>query len=202
MDIKDIKFKIKPYLNVRTLKSIGRRARFLLNAPLLVGIFLIICAGLGIVYMQHQREQDDLNSQIEITSAALQGQPQDINALEDERDQKTSELEDLVASFPGDAVDTEIMAAVLQIAVDNSINITQWEVGPATKRNIGTNSYLAYPFSITAEGELDNLLNVVETLESKPEVLMTLVFESATIKLPDEETPASASLDFAIYVHT
>ena len=196
----NIKLKVKSYLNRTNLKSLARRAHFLVNAPLIIGIFLIICAGFGVVYMQHEREHDDLSSQLAITSAALQNPAQDTAALEAERDQKTSELDELIQSFPGELVDTEIMAAILQTATaGDNITITRWEVGLPTERNVGDNAYLTYPFTVTAVSSLNGLLNFIESLESQPEVLTTLVFESATISSQGDEV--SASLSFCIYVH-
>ena len=199
MDVMDIKSKIKPYINRKTLKSLIGKAHFLVNAPLIIGVFLIICAGLGIVYLQHEREQDDLSAQLAITSAALQNPPQDIDALETELDQKTSELEELIQSFPSELVDTELIAAVLQTAIDTSdnITITEWEVGSPTRRNVGANAYLTFPFSIKAWGSLDELLNFIEQLESQTEVLTTLVFESAKFRSQGDES--SVDLSFYIY---
>lgn len=190
-------------LDLGTLKNLLGRLRFLANALLIVGIFLIICAGLGVVYLEQQREQDSLNSQIASTSVALQSPPYNITTLEEQRDQERADLEELIDSFSDELIGSNIAAVILQIAETNNVTITTpVTLNSATETKIGNHTYLVLRFNTTAQGSSDNLQNFIRSLESQSEELKTLVFESATIEpLAPTDDKYSASLGFCLYAH-
>lgn len=164
--------------------------------PILIGVTLIVLAGLGVLYFQQQREQTSLNDQ----AAQLQilvSNPMQIN--EDLQAEYDETLEILTA----EAHTEEVIQAVLDLAelYGFDVIIGSQEVRIATmetrEEKVRDSTYYFSVFQIQVTGDYYQVTDFIDELDFAPP-LDTLVIEDLHITL-GEGGVTTANLDFGVY---
>lgn len=176
------------------LKDLLARFRGL-AIPLLIGFFLIIYAGLGIVYLQQHREQNSLNAQIADLENTVSQKVQISEELQ-------AQYNEAKQSIPAELKEEDVILAVLRIAeargFDVSIESSDISITSALVRTekAGQSNYQVLPFHIAIEGDYDKVMDFISDMDSAL-TLKTLVVEKLSVT--KDECGAIASLEFGVY---
>ena len=177
------------------------RARFwALIMPILIGLFVIIYAAMGLIYFQQQREQSDLEALIDQRTATV-SQPVE---LSEEQQAKYEAAHQAIPTAPVDEDDIrkfreEVIEEVLDIAEEpeSNVEVTSFTYSDNLRtETIGETSYKVIPFQIKIEGDDNKVIAFISTLDSMPD-MKTFVLKDVDITIGAEKTVAE--LDFGIY---
>ena len=161
-----------------------------------LGICVIIYAGLGSVYIQQGPKQRDLEGQIMKTMAVVNKPLPSMEELQAKYDAVNEALSPL--EIP------EALAAIVAIAeksgIDVSPDIKKFQISPPGKpgkKKMGEGTYLVYSFNnIKAQGNFDAVMSFVSDLDKgstlKNMILKKADFKWVQINLNDEETARRA----------
>ena len=155
-----------------------------------IGVFLVIYAGIAYLRFQEQKDSEAVVDEIELLLPLLQRQPEDLTSLEQES-KATREI------IPDDLRDTDIYRFVRGVAARSSVEIRKNSVNAPTSIQVGSTSYTLIKSQLSAAGTYDDLRAFVLDMETQTE-LPTLVVEKAQIDRTDPDS--SLSLDYLIYV--
>ena len=173
------------------------RARFwVVIAPIMIGVFLLILAAMGIFYLQQQRDRDSLDEQLD--------QLRDLVAnpvvISEELKQKYAEAQEAI---PSELETGDVVSRILSIATENGFDVVTTQDVTITwsdthrKENIEGTSYQVFTFELKVSGEYDRVIYFVSDVDSTLE-LKTLVIEDLDIDIASD--PVAATLHFGVYV--
>ena len=178
------------------------RARFwALIMPILIGLFVIIYAAMGLIYFQQQREQSDLEALIDQRTATV-SQPVELSEEEEANYEAAQQAittglvdEDEIRIFREDVIEKVLeIAETLGFDADDITSFTYSD--NLRTETIGETSYKVIPFQIKIEGDYNKVIAFISTLDSMPD-MKTFVLKDVDITIGAEKTVAE--LDFGIY---
>ena len=174
------------------------RARFwVVIVPIMIGVFILILAAMGIFYLQQQRDRDSLDEQLD--------QLRDLVAtpvvISEELKQKYAEAQEAI---PSELEMGDVVSHILDIATENGFDVSPgakdvtitWSDTPR-KENIEGTSYQVFTFELKVSGEYDRVIYFVSDVDSTL-VMKTLVIEDLDIDIASD--PVAATLHFGVYV--
>ena len=172
------------------------KARFwVMGMPILIGLFLVVLAAMGIFYFQQQRERDSLDVQLDQLRTMV-ASPVEIS------DELTAEYEENREALPSELETDDVVEDILSIAQENGFDVTTEDVTitpsdtPRNENIEGTN-YQVFTFELKVSGDYRTVTDFMSDLDSTPK-WKTLVIESLDIDIAADS--ATAQLEFGVYV--
>lgn len=159
---------------------------------LVAGAFLLLYAGLGVLYLGAVQARDDKNVQLARQSAIVRG--------------AQGLLRDVEASYqalqegvpPATLSETQVFVAMRDLAVASELEPTYPEFsGEVAQQRVGQELYRALTFLMTVRGDPETVWAFVQMLDRGRTPFKTLVVDSATLRLG--ETEGEATLRFTIF---
>lgn len=171
---------------------------------IIVGGFIIILAGLGIVRSQQVNEQSELSEKLALAQAKLQAIQLDrFSHRQEELEQQLSETAS--QSKTGRAILSQpigsisISAIVFDIAEANNVEITEISSSGMAQNELKGVPCLTLPLTTKVEGEVTDLVSFITQLN---EDLATGAVQSLTISIPETtDKKASASIQLVVYAY-
>lgn len=172
---------------------------------LLLGILVVICAGLGIFYIDQNRSQRELLDEINRTSLTIARPLPSAEKLVEEYQEVNSALSPLTAK--------EVLNIIIGIAKDSGIDTSPEKeklyVPPQEvikEEKVGEGKYRVMYFNdIAVQGNFDAVLTFISKLESG-QIIKTLILKKAVLtqvntkaETGEEKTETVAVLNVAIY---
>jgi len=170
---------------------LGKPSRGTLTILGIVGVFLVIYAGIATLRYQEQQDADAVLEQIEQLLPLLRRQPQDLSSLEQES-KATREL------IPVELQETDVYRTMRRIAARSDVEIVKNSVSNPGTVKIGSTTYTLLNFQLAAKGTYEDLRAFVQDMETQTE-MATLVLEN--IRVERGEPLSQISVDYAIYVN-
>lgn len=175
------------------------RARFwVVIVPIVIGVFLLILAGMGIFYLQQQRDRDSLDEQLDQLRSLVASPVVISEELKENYD------EALEAVKPEPELETgDVVLDILSIATDNGFDITQdvtiTSNDAPRSENIGGTNYQVLTFELKVSGESNRVTDFVSDVDS------TLVLQKIPLVIEDLDIDIAsdtiaATLHFGVYV--
>lgn len=166
------------------LMSLLKRAKFLTRWPVVVGIFIIIYAALGLNYLRINTDQNPLESGIVVARGALREKPTDGSfngelSVEEELVAVQEQFRQVALSFPTRRPNAFIVDTILATANETGVEIVSAQAALLKAEEIGENTYKVVPFTIKATGDIPEILAFLDKLEH--DTFETLVVESVDI---------------------
>lgn len=179
--------------------------RIFTNIPLLIGIFIIIYAALGLVYFQKQAERRDLDLQIIPIRTVLEKPAPNLQELEAELAKAENQLETKWASFPSSEQGIELYDALVDMAQGNNVKVVSVVASKPVEKEDGGISYTLLPFNLNVQGSQSNILAFVSSLSRGPGLLQSSEVKSINISTgtsanTTDNVTRVANLQLYIYV--
>lgn len=172
------------------------KARFwVMGMPILIGVFLLVLAAMGIFYLQQQRDRDSLDEQLDQLRSMV-ANPVVIS------DELKAEYAENREAIPSELETDGVVEHILSIAQENGFDVTTQDVtitpGDVPRNeNIEGTDYQVFTFELTVRGEYGRVTDFIFDLDSTPK-WKTLVIESLDINIAEDR--ATAMLEFGVYV--
>lgn len=170
---------------------LSRPSRGTLTLLGIVGVFLVIYAGIVILRYQEQQDADIVLEQIEQQQLLVRRQPGDLSSLEQES-KATREL------IPVEFQETDVYRTMRRIAARSGVEIVKNSVSNPGTVKIGSTTYTLLNFQLNARGTYEDLRAFVQDMETQTEVA-TLILEN--IGVERGEPLSQISVNYAIYVN-
>ena len=171
---------------------------------IIIGVFIIFLAGLGVIRSQQVNEQNELNEKLAVVQARLTGiQLERLSHRQEELEQQLSETTS--QSKTGRAILSQpigsisISDIVFDIAEANNVEITEISSSGMARKELEGVSCLTLPLTTKVEGEVTDLVSFITQLN---EDLATGAVQSLTISIPETtDKKASASIQLVVYAY-
>ncbi len=173
-------------------------------------MLLVVYAYFGMGYINQQKEQKALASQIADvcqTLAQIPAPPQD---LEQRLEAVRASLVAEQSAFPSQMNSTEIVDTILRLADDCGVKAIPLITQPWSMENVGEHGYHVFRLDIAVEGSFSQLVSFLSKLENGE--FKTLIVDDLSVtratEQPEGETgtegniPVTASLNLAIYTQS
>ena len=191
------------------LKKIRRlRVKLPVLALAMMAFALVGHAVLGVTYLQQQRQQDALASEIEAANKSLV-EYGDAATRQERLAAAEAELAAGQAAFPSRLSGSATVGAVLQLAEDSGLRVAALKSQPGGRQQVGQHTYHVLLFNVQVEGTLDSLRSFISKVErdalqagNVDELSLTLAVQPADANGPgtaDSQPPLTASLDLSFY---
>jgi len=155
--------------------------RIFTSIPFLIGVFLVVYAGFGLVYFQKHAERQDLYSQMTPLRAVLKKPPPDSAALKRELSQVEAEFEAAWKSFPSSEQGLELYSALIDVAEKSNVTVGSVGAGSSTDRQEDGISYSLFPYQLSVQGSHEDILAFTSNLAEGPGILQGLQVGSIQI---------------------
>jgi len=178
------------------------KKKLFINIPLVViGAFLIIYLGLGVVYFQKQGELKKLGLQISLQRAILQKPAPDIEKLRSQLKETESEFEIAMTSLASANEKIDIYAVLVDLGRNSHVEVMSIEAFPPITARVGKAGETILPYFLVVRGNQSDILDFISSLIREEKLATRLELKSINIKngiLPDD--PGTLSLE--LYIHT
>ena len=171
--------------------------------PILIGIFLIIFAAMGVIYFQEQREQNTIQSEIDTLNLQLSHKVEISEKLASDYQAALDAIpiqpvdEDAIRNFKKDVIVAVRNIAELPESDVDIISITSTQT--FQPKSIGNSSYQVLYFLANINGDYDKVMAFISSLNSTS-TLKTLVLEE--LNITTSAGVITANLEFGIYTRT
>ena len=171
---------------------------------IIVGVFIIFLAGLGVIRSQQVEEQNQLNEKLAVAQSKLQViQLEQLSHRQAELEQQLSETASesksakVILSQPVGSI--SISAIFFDIAEANNVEVTEITSSGMAEDKIEGVPCLALPLSTKVEGEVTDLVSFITQLN---EDLTTGMVKSLDISIPETtERKPSAKIQLVVYTY-
>ena len=173
-----------------------------------IGIFVIACGCLYMLYSQQAGEQEELADSLAVAQGAL---PQLVSEREDLESQLTqwegqlaeaaSSLVKIEARFPESVQSIEYDERLFEIADDCDLEITSLTASELGDKKVEDVTYAVTSFGVEVEGEVADILDFVNAIATS-EYFTTATMETVNMDIPEpeeEEDKPSATIGLVIY---
>jgi hypothetical protein len=171
---------------------------------IIIGFFIIVLIGLGIVRSQQVHEQNELNEQLALTRSKMQLiQLEQLSHRQGELERQLSETDSKsesakkILSQPVRSV--TISDFLFDIAEANSVNITEINSSGLASEELAGVTCSVLPFTAKVEGELTNLVSYITKLNSN---LATGFVKSVEINVPETSSTKKPSANIQLVIYT
>lgn len=177
------------------LQHLLTRARGL-AIPIVAGLFLIVYAGIGLIYLQESQDQDSLQDQIgHLEGMAVQSP--DISA------ELQAEYEEVQQAVTTEWTKDKIKSAILDIAADHGFDVSVvtdeidiGNFGNITDDTVAGARYTVLPFALEISGDDKNVADFIDDMVSTA-TLPTMILTDISMEKGD--TGTKATMYFSIY---
>ena len=171
---------------------------------IIIGFFIIILAGLGVIRSQQVEEQNELNQKLAVAQSKLQLiQLDQISQHQAELEQQLSETDSesesarVILSQPmGSIIINDLL---FDVAEANNVEVTEIKSSGMVEQKIEEVPCLALSLVAKVEGEVTDLVGFISQLN---EDMTTGVVESLEISIPETmERKPSANIKVVVYTY-
>ena len=150
---------------IKTEKRVNIKIGFGIIIPLVIGVFLIFSGSLAANTFQGEKELKALKEEAANLAAAIKGQSVMPSISQDRLREVQEKLEKTTNFFPGELLGSTSLQAILTIASQSDVQVTNIQEKPPARQIVGEYVYYSWPFSLKVEGTLWSLLTLVSRLE-------------------------------------
>jgi len=182
------------------MKGMKQKLKFLTSIPLIIGIFVIIYAALGMVYFNKHNESSDVASQITLKRTILQKPQPNINELNTQLKESKAALEAIQTSLPNPGQGIDIYNALLDLGRKWNINILNILASSPIPPKDGEGGP-TLPYSLTIKGSQDNTLGFISSLIQSTELLQGLELQNINVQ-SGASSDNTDTVVLQLYIHT
>jgi hypothetical protein len=168
------------------MKRIINIKKIFLSLPFIVGVFIIIYAGISIVYFQKQAQYKNLKVQIDDTYLVLQTKPNpDLEVLNDNLSNIEAEIAEKIALLPTSAQGIEVIDTLIAETVMSNVEFSRLEGAPLIEdggEEIGAGTSPILPLIFYVEGTKYNTLVFISNMIENYELLKSLEIKGISIQ--------------------
>lgn len=169
-----------------------------------IGIFVIAAAGVGMVYFQQIRQQNELNEELTLARSNLERVqmeqlPSQQAELEEQLSQATSQFEAVEAMLSQSVGSIAATGILFDVAKANGVEVTEMTSSGMASDSLEGITCLVISLSAKVEGDVPDLVSFVTELNS---YFTTGVVKSITITIPETTSEEKASADIQLVVYT
>jgi hypothetical protein len=147
-------------VNVKLPSSISPMAKWIATIVILgVGVVLVV-----FLYAQEQSRNSDLKDQVNAASGILVQNGLKKQDLEKRLVVANLGVAELAAQFPSEKQSMDVEEALFSAAADSGVSITNINCPEPKALQVGSNSYKAYPATVSLTGDTQSLLRFVGRL--------------------------------------
>ncbi len=171
---------------------------------IIIGIFVIILASLGIVCVQQIHEQNQLDNEpvqgkLELNELQIEELSARKGELEKQLSQTISQVETAKPTLSQPVETVTIMSTLLNIAANQSVEVTQISSSGLSSESLEGVTCSVRSFTGKIRGDIPNIVSFVTALNSR---LATGVIKTIAITIPATTSSEKASADFRLVVYT
>ena len=177
---------------------------------ILIIMLLVVYTYFGMGYINQQKEQKVLASQIADVSQTLAQMPAPPQDLEQRLEAVRASLVAEQSAFPSKMNSTQIINTILKLANDCEVKAIPLITQPWSIESIGEHGYHVLRLDIAVEGSFSQLVSFLSKLENGE--FKTLIVEDLSVTRATEQSegqtvtegtiPVIAGLDLAIYTQS
>lgn len=171
---------------------------------IIIGFFVIILVGLGIVRSQQVHQQNELNEQLALAQSKIQViQLEQLSHRQGELERHLSETDSQsesakkILSQPIRSI--TISDLLFNVAEANSVNVTEITSSGLASEELAGVTCSVLPFTARVEGELTNLVSYITRLNSD---LATGFVKSVEINVPEASSTKKPSANIQLVIYT
>jgi len=181
-------------------QSMKQKLKFLTSIPIIIGVFVIIYASLGMVYFNRHSQSHDLASQITLKRTILQKPQPNVKELNAQLSQAKAEIEEIQTSLPYPGQGIDIYSALVDLGRKWNIAILNVAASLPIPPNDGEGGP-TLPYSLTIEGSQDDTLAFISSLIQGSELLQGLELQKINVQsVASSNDPDTVVLE--LYIHT
>jgi hypothetical protein len=165
-------------------QSMKNKLKIFASIPIVVGIFLLIYASLGIVYFNRHDKSHELTSQIALKQAVLRKPAPDIKQLNSQLSDAKAELATITTSLPYPGQGIEICYILVDLGRTWNVEISNIEAYPALTPTDGASGPIL-PYSLTIQGSQNDALSFISDLIQGRELLQGMEVQDITVQRVD-----------------
>jgi Tfp pilus assembly protein PilO len=182
------------------MKGQKKKLKFLTSIPIIIGVFIIIYASLGMVYFNRHSQSGDLASQITLKRTILQKPQPNVKELNTQLKEAEAELEAIQTSLPNPGQGIDIYGALVDLGRKLNINILNIVASsPIPPKDSEGGPTL--PYSLTIKGSQDDTLAFISSLIQSTELLQGLELQNINIQ-SGATSDDPDTVDLRLYIHT
>ena len=144
--------------------------KYVLSVPVIVGVFFIIYASIGMVYFHKHSEKQDLTSQVMLKRNILQKAQPDVKELNVQLSQAKAELEEIQTSLPNTGQGIDIYNTLVDLGRRWNVEILNIQALSAVAPKEGEGGP-TLPYSLTIRGSQNDTLGFISDLIQGRELL-------------------------------
>ena len=171
---------------------------------IIIGFFVIILVGLGVVRSQQVHQQNELNEQLALAQSKIQViQLEQLSHRQGELERHLSETDSQsesakkILSQPIRSI--TISDLLFNVAEANSVNVTEITSSGLASEELAGVTCSVLPFTARVEGELTNLVSYITMLNSD---LTTGFVKSVEINVPETSSTKKPSANIQLVIYT
>ena len=178
--------------------------RVFTSIPFIIGIFIVIYAGFGLVYFQKHNEWRDINSQIIPTRTVLSKPSTDLGQLESKLSKIELQFEQAWTTLPNSDQGIDLYDALIEVAHQSNVAVTSVVASSPADEHYGGITFAILPYNINVEGSETGILNFVSNLADGPGLLESSQIKNLIITNNESDnttgyTSSQASFQLVIY---
>ena len=165
-----------------------------------IGIFAIAAGSLYMLYSRQVAEQRELNERLATAQTLLPDITSQKDDLESQLSQAEALLQDVEASFPESVQSIEFGEKFFGVADDCGLEITDFTSDEPSGEKEGSVSYYVASFTVTVEGEVDDILDFIKKIATD-EYFVSTTPEVVSMEVPEtaEGEKPSATINLVVY---
>ena len=182
------------------MKGMKRKLKLLTSVPIVIGIFIIIYASLGMVYYTKHDQSLDLSSQVALKRTIMQKPQPNIRDLNTQLKEAEAELQAILTSLPNPGQGIDIYSTLSDLGRKWNVEILNIQAFSAIVTEPGEGGP-TLPYSITIRGSQEATLALISNLIQGRELLQGLELKNINVQSGAEaEDSVTVALD--LYIHT
>ena len=163
------------------MKNMKQKLKYLTSVPIIVGVFVIIYASLGMVYFNKHNEKQDLTSQVMLKRNILQKLQPDVKELNAQLSQAKAELEEIQTSLPNPGQGIDIYNTLVDLGRRWNVEILNIQAFSAVAPKEGEGGP-TLPYSLTIQGSQNDTLGFISNLIQGRELLQGLELQNINVQ--------------------
>jgi len=178
------------------------------SLPFIVGVFIVVYAGFGMVYYQKHSESQEIEARMTPTRIILDKPAPDLEEMEEKLGEVEAVLEAEWASFPDSKQGIELYNALVDVATKNNVEVVSISASQPIKANHGSIDYGILPYNVSLMGSQNGILSLVSSLAEGSELLHSSeinnvnISNSTSSNTTDDTTATRATIQLYIYVRS
>ena len=183
-----------------------RIKRIFTSLPFIVGVFVVVYAGFGMVYYQKHAESRQIEARTAPARIILERPAPNLAELEERLNKARAELDAEWASLPETKMAIELYDALVVVAVENNVDLKSITASQPVGSTLGNVGYSILPYNVSLEGSQNNILSFISSLADGPGLLASSEINnvnlSSSVSSNTTEETVSTTANIQIHVYT